>query len=87
MPIGPRSNFAPARSFVPSNELGAAGGVRVSIPPNRRAFYCDRVQDIPTPRWTASHAKFHGIKMPAEVPMALQERAYTSPVWYVPAKG
>ena len=49
-----------------------------------RAFYYVRVLEIPTPRWTAFDGKFYGIKMPAEVPMTLQERAYTSPVWYSP---
>ena len=52
--------------------------------PQQRAFYYARVLEIPTPRWTAFDAKFYGIKMPAEVPMTLQERAYTSPVWYTP---
>lgn len=52
--------------------------------PSLRAFYYVRVLEIPTPRWTAFDAKFYGIKMPPEVPMTLQERAYTSPVWYTP---
>ncbi|HKP30050.1 MAG TPA: DUF3604 domain-containing protein, partial [Gemmatimonadales bacterium] len=52
--------------------------------PAERAFYYVRVIEIPTPRWTAYDAKFYGIKMPAEVPMVLQERAYTAPVWYSP---
>ncbi|MCB1009764.1 MAG: DUF3604 domain-containing protein [Acidobacteria bacterium] len=50
----------------------------------QRAFYYVRVIEIPTPRWTAFDAKFYGIEMPDEVPMTLQERAYTSPVWYTP---
>jgi hypothetical protein len=51
-----------------------------------RAFYYVRVLEIPTPRWTAFDAKFYGVKMPPEVTMTLQERAYTSPIWYTPGK-
>lgn len=54
--------------------------------PSLRAFYYARVIEIPTPRWTAYDAKRFGIKMPKEVPMITQERAYTSPIWYTPAK-
>jgi hypothetical protein len=52
----------------------------------QRAFYYVRVIQIPTPRWTAYDAKFFGVKMPPEVPMTVTDRAYTSPIWYTPAK-
>jgi hypothetical protein len=54
--------------------------------PSARAFYYARVVEIPTPRWTAYDAARFGIKMPPEVPMKHQERAWASPIWYTPAK-
>lgn len=53
--------------------------------PELRAFYYVRVLEIPTPRWTAYDAKRFNVKMPKEVPMTTQERAYTSPIWYTPS--
>jgi hypothetical protein len=52
--------------------------------PDQSAFYYVRVIEIPKPRWTAYDAKFFDIDMPDEVTMTLQDRAYTSPVWYTP---
>jgi hypothetical protein len=52
--------------------------------PKQRAFYYVRVIEIPTPRWTAYDAKRFGITMPNEVTMIVQDRAYTSPIWYTP---
>ena len=50
-----------------------------------RAFYYLRVLEIPTPRWTAYDAKRFGVKPLPGTTMTLQERAYTSPIWYTPA--
>jgi hypothetical protein len=52
----------------------------------QRAFYYARVLEIPTPRWTAYDAKRFGVKPLPGTTMTLQERAYTSPIWYAPAK-
>jgi hypothetical protein len=52
--------------------------------PKLRAVYYLRVIEIPTPRWTAYDQKRFGIKMSDNVPMSVQERAYTSPIWYTP---
>ncbi len=52
--------------------------------PKLRAVYYVRVIEIPTPRWTAYDQKRFGIKMSENVPMTVQERAYTSPIWYTP---
>jgi hypothetical protein len=50
----------------------------------QRAFYYVRVIEIPTPRWTTYDAKIFGTKPPANCPASIQDRAYTSPVWYTP---
>jgi len=52
----------------------------------QRAFYYVRVIEIPTPRWTAYDAVFYNIKMPEGTKMTVQDRAYTSPIWYTPGK-
>ncbi len=53
--------------------------------PSQRAFYYVRVLEIPTPRWTAYDVARFGITMPDDVPMTVQDRAYTSPIWYTPS--
>ena len=52
--------------------------------PKQRAFYYARVLEIPTPRWTAYDARRFGIQPLPGTTMTLQERAYTSPIWYTP---
>ena len=50
----------------------------------QRTFYYARVLEIPTPRWTAYDAKRFGTEPMPGTRMTLQERAYTSPIWYTP---
>ena len=72
-----------------TNDIGAAQLTAVWKDPDfdrsLRAVYYVRVLEIPTPRWTAYDAKRFNVKMPKEVRMITQERAYTSPIWYTPA--
>ncbi|MBV9732133.1 MAG: DUF3604 domain-containing protein, partial [Verrucomicrobia bacterium] len=52
--------------------------------PSVDAFYYARALEIPTPRWTTIQAKAVGIAPPETVPATVQERAWSSPIWYTP---
>ena len=71
-----------------TNTIGAGELITVwqdpDFDPSLPALYYARVLEIPTPRWTAYDAKYFKVKVPKEVPMTTQERAYTSPIWYTP---
>ncbi|WP_419695547.1 DUF3604 domain-containing protein [Mesorhizobium muleiense] len=71
-----------------TNTIGAPELIAVwkdpDFDPKLRAFYYGRVLEIPTPRWTTYDAKYYGQKVPDDVPAFIQERAYTSPIWYTP---
>jgi hypothetical protein len=71
-----------------SNDIGDAElSVVWSDPqfdPAQPAFYYVRVLEIPTPRWTLLDAIALGRGNPAGLEATVQERAYSSPVWYRP---
>jgi len=50
-----------------------------------RAFYYLRVLEIPTPRWSTYDSAFYGTQITEKAPSEIQERVYTSPIWYTPA--
>jgi hypothetical protein len=52
--------------------------------PSVPAFYYARVLEIPTPRWTTIQAAQLGIAPPDVVAPTVQERAWSSPIWYTP---
>jgi hypothetical protein len=52
--------------------------------PAQRAFYYARVIEIPTPRWSTIDAVALGRPLLDGLPPTLQERAWTSPIWYSP---
>lgn len=55
-----------------------------SFDPDLHAFYYVRLLQMPTKRWTTVDAERYGIAPPDGVPRLIQERAYSSPVWYRP---
>ncbi|WNJ18427.1 DUF3604 domain-containing protein [Pontibacter sp. G13] len=52
--------------------------------PDQYACYYVRVLEIPTPRWSTYDAVTLGIPPRDDLPKTIQERAWTSPIWYEP---
>jgi hypothetical protein len=81
-------NTVDARTATWTNTIGDAELITVwkdpDFNPSVKAFYYARVIEIPTPRWTTYDAARFGEAIPSGAPVSLQERAYTSPIWYTP---
>ncbi len=73
-----------------TNSIGAAQLATVWSDPtfkaDQLAVYHVRVLEIPTPRWSTLRALEFGLPLPKDVPATLQQRAWSSPIWYTPAK-
>jgi hypothetical protein len=84
-PVGSTVNEAEANY---SNSIGAAQLATVwedpQFDPAQAAFYYVRVLQIPTPRHSLYDAAALQIEPPEKYPTTIQERAYSSPIWYRP---
>ncbi len=82
-PVGSTVNVEKATY---NNSIGAAAldgyWQDPDFDPTHDAFYYVRVIEIPKPRWTTIDAAFYGIPLPDSVPAEVQDRAYTSPIWF-----
>ena len=86
--LPPVGNTVDVANATWTNTIGASELIAVwsdpDFDPAQKAFYYGRVLEIPTPRWTAYDAVYFGTEALPGTAMILQERAYTSPIWYTP---
>ena len=69
-----------------TNSIGAVELMGLWTDPDfnakQNAFYYVRVLEIPTPRWNVYDEVALGKPFPEDLARVIQERAYTSPIWY-----
>ncbi len=86
-PVGNTVDIATANftNSIGASELGTVW-TDPDFDPSERAVYYARVLEIPTPRWVLYDRLRLGAEIPEGAALTLQERAYTSPIWYTPER-
>ncbi|MEP0203378.1 MAG: DUF3604 domain-containing protein [Halioglobus sp.] len=86
--LAPVGSTANTQTGITANTIGSTELATVwmdpEFDPNQSAFYYARVIQIPTVRHSQLDAIALGVDTPYEGPATIQERAYTSPIWYTP---
>jgi len=71
-----------------TNTIGAAVLTAVWVDPEfdpaKPAVYYARALEIPTPRWSTWLAIRNNLELPERAPATIQQRAWTSPIWFTP---
>lgn len=87
--VGPVGNTVDLETATYTNTIGSSELKMVwtdpEFDPSLHAFYYARVLEIPTPRWTTIQAHQLGVPLTDVAPPTLQERAWSSPIWYTPS--
>jgi hypothetical protein len=86
--LPPVGNTVNLKTATTSNTIGApvlSGLWRdPDFNPRQHALYYVRVLEIPTPRWSTYDAVRAGLPLLKDVPAMVQERAWSSPIWFTP---
>ena len=87
--LPPIGNTVDLKTATYTNSIGAAelavAWTDPEFKPGERAVYYARVLEIPTPRWSTYDSVRLGKPLPKDLPLTIQERAWSSPIWYTPS--
>ena len=86
--LAPVGNTVDLQTALFTNTIGATtltgSWIDEEFNPEQHAFYYARVLEIPTPRWSTYDAVRNNLPLLEDVQATIQERAWTSPIWYSP---
>ena len=88
--VAPVGNTVDLKTGAYKNTIGAttltASWQDPTFDASTPAVYYARVLEIPTPRWSTLLAIANHLPIPTGAHATIQERAWTSPIWFSPAK-
>ncbi|WP_298447090.1 DUF3604 domain-containing protein [uncultured Marinobacter sp.] len=88
--LPPIGNTVDISNATYTNDIGSVELKAVWTDPDfdatQHAFYYARAIQIPTPRWSTFDAAELGILPPGNAPATIQERAWGTPIWYIPTE-